>query len=346
MKTQLIQLGFVSAVVLVGSGAQCSRRDVGTFATAGPRVLTQNPSVGDIIQVVNDNSAKIRSLYTTDATLTVPDAPTLRANMALERDKRLRLRAETALTGPELDMGSNDEMFWLWVRRQQPTTVYFCRHAQFANSAAKQVIPVEPQWLLDAIGMASFDPALQHSPPQRTANGRLSIQTVLPAPTGAMTKMTIVDEARGWVLEQHLYDANRTLIATALTGRHWRDPASGAVVPQEIEIRWPATNFSLKLDVRQWTVNSIPADPNQLFSIQAVAGWTFVDLADPNLRTAPPVSQTPPTSPGSISPPPAAVGNPNSSASIMGPMFTPPGPAGQSPQLARPSYPADPTRRY
>jgi hypothetical protein len=343
MNKTTLQLGFLLVVLTSATGAQCTRRDIGTYATSGPRVLSQNPSLGDVMQVVNANSAKIHSLFTTDASLTVPDAPTLRANLALERKQRLRLRAETALTGAELDMGSNDEMFWLWVRRQQPTTIYFCRHTQFANSAAKQMIPVEPSWLLDAIGMASFDPALQHSPPQRNANGRISIQTALPGPTGQMNKITVVDEARGWVLEQHLYDVGGQLVASALTNRHWRDPASGAVVPQEIEIRWPATNFNLKFDVRQWQVNSTPADPNQLFAMPVVPGWTAVDLADPALRTGTPVSQQP------LSAPPASVARNTGLApltSVMGPMFTPPGPAGQPMASDSRPFPAPVSRRY
>lgn len=346
MKTQSINFWFAIAVVIAGSGAQCTRRDVPGYATAGPRVLSQSPSLGDVMQVVNDNSAKIRSLYTTDASLTVPDAPTLRANLALERQKRLRLRAETALTGPELDMGSNDELFWLWVRRQQPATVYFCRHEKFATSAAKQMIPVEPQWLLEAIGMPSFDPALQHSAPQRNANGRLTIQTTLPGANGSMTKLTVIDEARGWVLEQHLYDSTGTLIASSLTNRHWRDPGSGAVVPQEIEIRWPATNFSLKFDVRQWTVNSMPADPNQLFAMPSVSGWTSIDLADPGLRMGPPVSQVPSSSPSAL-PTTSRTGVVSSApTSVMGPMFTPPGPAGLSPQIGQSPTALEPARRY
>jgi hypothetical protein len=335
---------FASVVVVSASGSQCNRRDPASLASYGPRVLTQTPTTTDILQVVNDNSAKIRSLYTTDATLTVPGAPSLRANLALERTKRLRLRAETAITGPEIDLGSNDQLFWLWIRRNPPPTVYYCRHEQFATSAAKQFIPIDPGWLLDAVGLASFDPALQHSVPERTAGGRWQIRTSMPTVQGTMTKLTVVDEARGWLLEQHLYDERNQLVASALTSRHMLDATSGAVVPQEIEVIWPATQFRLKFDVRQWTVNSIPADPNQLFSMPSVPGWNVVDLADPNLRMTAPNAQIMPSlpagasggsqvaaSPMSPASPTAWSGGPAVAASPMGPMFA--APAGGSPLL-------------
>ena len=52
----------------------------------------------------------------------------LSGNIAAERPGRFRLTAGTAVTGQEIDLGSNDELFWMWVRRNQPPAVYFCRH--------------------------------------------------------------------------------------------------------------------------------------------------------------------------------------------------------------------------
>lgn len=291
------QLLFVCVVTATAGGAQCHWRNPNIQPIYGPRVLTENPTTGDVIQAVNANSALIRSLYTTDAVMSVPGAPSLRANLALERQKKLRLRAETALTGAEVDMGSNDELFWFWVRRNPPPTLYYCRHDRFATSAAKQIVPVDPEWLLDALGLVTFDAYHQHSTPQKNRNGKWEIRTTLPNPAGGapMSKMTVVDEARGFVLEQHLYDSQGTLVASAITSRHWRDPATGAIVPQAIEINWPSTQFNLKFDVRTWVVNNIQADPAQLFTMPSFPGWAVVDLADPSLRpgavpTASPVS--------------------------------------------------------
>ena len=275
----------IAATALVaGGGAQCGRRDVGQLASFGPRVLTQNPTTDDVLQAVNRNSALIRSLYTTDAVLDAAGAPALRANIALERPRKLRLRAETALTGAELDLGSNDERFWFWLRRNNPPTLYHCRHDQFAASAARRVLPIDPQWLLDAVGPTGFDPAARHTAPQRNRNGHWEIRSELAGPNGPMSKITVVYEARGFVLEQHLYDERGTLVARALTSNHWRDPATGAVVPQQIDLQWPATQFSLRITVRKWIVNSIPADPVQLFTMPTYPGWAIVDLADPNLQ--------------------------------------------------------------
>ncbi|MGC3968233.1 MAG: hypothetical protein QM775_12935 [Pirellulales bacterium] len=177
-------------------------------------------------------------------------------------------------------MGSNDELFWFWVRRNPPPTLYYCRHDKFATSSARQVVPVDPAWMLDAVGLVTFDPYHQHSQPTRTTNGNWEIRTSFTGPAGPMTKSTVVDGSRGFVLEQHLFDARGVLTASALASKHWRDPGTGAIVPQQVKISWPATQFSLEFDVKSWQVNNIPADPTALFSMPNYPGWAVVDLGN------------------------------------------------------------------
>ena len=152
--------------LLSSSGATCHRQMMmNPFATPGPaapQVLVEGASREQIIAAVNQNSSRIQSLTVTGATITIPDMmglPLLNGNIAAERPGRFRLTAGTAVTGQEIDLGSNDELFWMWVRRNTPPAVYFCRHAQFANSNIRQMMPVEPSWLLAALGMVDIDPA-------------------------------------------------------------------------------------------------------------------------------------------------------------------------------------------
>lgn len=270
----------LSALLFSASGANCPGflRD---FRSANTRVLPPTPTLAQVMQVVNDNSAKVTSGYTTEASISVPMMPALHANIAWERPRKFRLRAETALTGPEVDLGSNPELFWFWVRRTQrdePKAVYFCSHANFANSPARRMLPVEPEWLIEALGVVTFDPAGQHRGPIPVGTGRLQIQTSLTTASGPMTKVTVVDELRGLVLEQHLYDAQGQRIATALTSQHQADPVSGAILPRHIEIQWPATQFSLKIDLRSLQVNNLAGDPQQLWSLPDYPGWPPYDL--------------------------------------------------------------------
>ena len=125
-------------VVAVGlfalSGANCPH--FVQYTSPLPRVLPPSATVEQVIQAVNQNNGQIQSYSTTTATISGPGWPTLRASIAFQRPRLFRLRAETGLTGPEVDLGSNEQIFWFWVRRNQPPGVYFCRHEQFATSRA------------------------------------------------------------------------------------------------------------------------------------------------------------------------------------------------------------------
>ena len=186
------------------SGASCPQV-VRQYAAPAPRALPPSPTLEQVIAVVNENSSQIQSFSANQATITAPGAPTLRANLAMEQPGRFRLRAETSLTGPEVDLGSNDELFWFWIRRNPENAVYYCRHDQFDQSNAKQMIPIAPGELVEALGLAQFDPSLPHQGPFNRQDGLLEIRTIRETPVGPSTKVTVIDPARGWVLQQNVF---------------------------------------------------------------------------------------------------------------------------------------------
>lgn len=303
---------FLLALVTCASGASCPQF-LSNYPSVGPRVLTPTSALPDVIRVVNDNSAKVRSLVAPDASLSVPMTPALRANLTLERPRRFRLRAETSLTGQEMDLGSNDSIFWFWVKRMQPPAVFYCRHDQYHASVARQVVPVEPDWLIDAFGLPTLDPAAQHTGPYMTRGDRLEVRTQMNTLDGPMTKATIVD-TRGLVVEQHLYDGRGQLVATALASQHFHDPTSGANLPRLIEIQWPATRFSLKINLHTVQVNQVAGDLARLFDMPSYPGVNPIDLGDPNFR--PPVA-APASLPGQpLVPIPGPVASPGVPAQV------------------------------
>lgn len=277
---------FLLLTTFAASGASCPQF-VRSYGVAQPRVLPPTPTVADVIAVVNNNTARVQTLATDDASISVPFMPSLRARLYLERPKRFRLLGDTRMTGPEVDLGSNDELFWFWAKRSPQPAVFYCRHDQFDNSLARNLLPVEPEWLIEALGLVTLDPNTPHEGPLRVGRGRLQLTSWVDTLHGRMLKVLEVDESQGWVVAQHLYTERRQRIATALASGHGRDPVSGVVLPSRIEIETPATEsvpkFSLRLDLRNVRVNQLTAEP-QLWTLPTNTGAPPVDLADPNLR--------------------------------------------------------------
>jgi len=279
----------VVLLLFCGSGATCSRSFRNPFATTlgppAPEVLQPGSSLEQVIAAVNQNTSRIISYQTNNASITVPGMPAiplLRGNIAIQRPGRVRLQASTALTGPEVDLGSNEELFWFWIRRNDPPALYFSRHDQFVGSAAQQLMPVEPRWLLDALGMMQFSPNDHHTGPLPHGNGTLEIHTVMQTRSGTMTKSTVIDARRAWVLQQHVYDTSGTLLASAVARSHRYYPGMGVSLPQKVDLRMPVAQMSLSINVGTVALNQIANNP-ALWSLPVLSGYPQVDLG-----TAPP----------------------------------------------------------
>ena len=175
LRTPIAWLG-LSLLTFVASGASCPwmLRQPGSPI---PQVLQQAATLDQIVAAVNDNTSRVRSGVASKAYLTVPGAMRLSADLAFEMPRRFRLQAGTPMTGPELDVGSNDELFWLWVRRAQPPAMFYCRHDQFAASNARRIMPVEPEWLLQRSDCQHFS---------RTKNSRDRLPSVQAASKSAL----------------------------------------------------------------------------------------------------------------------------------------------------------------
>jgi hypothetical protein len=284
-KKSLLMLATVSCL-LSFSGATCQRQMlVNPFAAQGPaapQVLAEGATRDQIVAAVNQNSSRIHSLTVTGATITVPDMlglPLLNGNIAAERPNHFRLTAGTAVTGQEIDLGSNDELFWLWVRRNQPPGVYFCRHAEFANSNIRQMMPVEPGWLLAALGIVDIDPASVFNGPLPRGDGTVELRTWLASASGTLQRVVVIDARRAWVVEQHIYDqAGKTLLASAVAETHRYYPIEQVSLPELISIRLPSAKVDLKINLGAMQINQLASGNHQMFTMPTFDGCQQFNL--------------------------------------------------------------------
>jgi len=277
-----VRLGLVLMLLFCASGASCRsslRSPFAPMSPPAPEVLAVGASLDQVIAAVNQNASRIGSYQTSNASVKIPGMPgipALSGRIAAQRPGRLRLMA-SSLMGPEVDLGANDELFWFWVRRNQPPAVYFARHDQFVGSAAQQMMPIEPQWLLDALGLAMFNPADVHEGPAPAGDGRVEIKSIVQTRSGPITKRTIIDGRRALVMEQHVYDATGNLVASVVARSHRYYPQIGVSLPQDLDIQIPASELALSIDVGTVEINTL-ADSPQLWTMPTIAGSPPFDM--------------------------------------------------------------------
>ncbi|HBB75444.1 MAG TPA: hypothetical protein DC048_13470, partial [Planctomycetaceae bacterium] len=181
--------------VVSSSGASCPRvlRGYQIGAMPLPRALPVGATLEQVMATVHDNTARVRSLMVPQAVLLVPGVPRLSARVACEPPRRFRLQAQTAITGPELDIGSNDDLFWLWLRQHKPPVIAFCAHDKYAQSNARRLLPIRADWMPELLGLVQFRPEDAHDGPFPVADGRIEIRSRIAAPDGDLFKSTLLD---------------------------------------------------------------------------------------------------------------------------------------------------------
>jgi hypothetical protein len=284
----IICLAMLPLIACAG-GATCWPRRT-TLQPPPPVAFQETPTLEDVLAVVNSNSQDVRQLQTEGATLSVRGLPALRADVALERPRRFRMRAELLqLTGPEIDLGSNDELFWMWIKRNPQPGIYFARHAEFAASPMRRLLPIEPNWLSEAFGLVQLDPRRRYEGPFVEGEERLWIRSRIPGPQGEMAKVTVVHRKYGYVIEQHLYDERGRLLAKVEGSDHRYYSLEGVSLPHRIQVQFAPdqpTQLAFQLDVSGYRINQLQGDVARLFELPRIEGQPLVNLADPRFQPA------------------------------------------------------------
>ena len=280
-------------VLQSGCGWLRSFRPV-SMGPQAPMVINETATLDQVMGAVNSNTARVQSYNSSAAGISTPGLPALRANVVASGQRQFRLRADTILTGPEVDLGSNDQEFWFWMKRSQPPALYFSNHEQFANSAVRSVLPIEPTWLVEALGMMYFTTEAQHSGPRVVRPGQLEIRSDVQRPSGALVKITVVDATRAWVLEQHVYNAQGERIASAVGRNHRFDPTTQVSLPTLVDVQIPQAELNLRIDVSDYQINRMMGDPQQIFARPNYEGVPAIDLGS---LPAPAMQPLTPTNP-------------------------------------------------
>lgn len=268
-----------------------------------PIVFQQSPTLEQLASAVNANTERVYTLQTRDARLLLPGLPAVSLEMAYEQPRRLRLRAGTGLTGQELDLGSNDELFWFWARQNPQPALFYARHDQFARSPNRSLVPIEPLWLIDAMGLPRFDPNHRHEGPTARTGGAMEIRTRFPTAEGENTKITLVHAQYAWVLEQQVYDVRGRLLASSKTSDHEFYPYAQVAMPRKVTIELPPAQLSFAVESQGYSLNVPLGDSAALFQLpqEQFPNAPLVDVAEPvpgpAATSAQPYGPPPPTYP-------------------------------------------------
>jgi hypothetical protein len=243
--------------------------------------LPKNPTTAEVIAHVNANVSKIQGWRSYDIKIRASGVPiSLAGSMIVEREHRLRLEV-TSPMGKEVDFGSNDEMFWIWSKRNQgpghePAPLICVPHVDLDLVRQELPMPFEPPWLMEALGVSplSAEGVQMEGEP---GNGTIRLVSQHQLDGRAIRKTVKVDACHGRVLEHSVTDARGETLVRTVLGDHRIDRITGAVLPRYVKLDWPQTQMSLAMEFGSMEVNPTSV-PDAVWQLPQMPHTPVVDL--------------------------------------------------------------------
>jgi len=161
--------------------------------------------------------------------------------------------------------------------------LYHATHNAFGQSQIRQSIPLEPKWLIEAMGLPHFSATDTHYGPVATPDGRMKLFTIHQTVSGRQTRVTLLAASSGLIEQQAMYDANNRLIAYINSSNYKNYPEQNLSLPQTIELNMIQPDgqmAKIEVDMGTYSINSLYGDPNKMWAKPTPPGSVrTIDLA-------------------------------------------------------------------
>lgn len=242
------------------------------------------PTPAELVAVLNDNARRLQSIESRDVQLdaSMNGQPIgLVGMMVCQKPKNFRLVAQVAGTSMA-DFGSNNDEFWFWVGKNDPPYLFHCAHTDFAQGRSQVKMPLQPDWVMVALGMAEYDPNREYQVVDHRKTVELISQTTS-SQGRPVRQVTVFSRGpRQWEVVGHkMLEATGKEVCAASISQVQQDAASGAVYPKIVQLVWPEEHMKLKLRLDEVYVNR-PLDGGRaaaLFARPALQGVQSYNMA-------------------------------------------------------------------
>lgn len=224
------------------------------FVTKAPCALPPDATATEVVDYLNANTARIPSWRSDNVRIRQrqagkPVGMAADAMLAIEAPRNFRLVAKSPIA-EEVDLGSNSEQFWYWVRQAEEKHVFVAYHDEESVNGKMIPIPFDPDWVMEAFGVMPIDASQVTVEPGPPNSQSLKLISYRIGPDGEQVrKETFVSTCHGIVQQHVLYDSRGQLIATATLSAHVRDRNTQAVVPTRVELDWPKARLGLIMEL-------------------------------------------------------------------------------------------------
>lgn len=249
------------------------QKDNGTPAQTGPVATV---SAGDLVEYLNRQAGHLNTVRYNDLSIDVSmgrERHTLGdSTLICAKPRNFLLVGGKKLTGDLIYIGSNDREFWMLTKRPMPEQYVFCSHEDFQQGAGQLPIPFDPEWALQALGMATYAPDLPYKvdTDQRSRVHTLSWESTTPQRMQVRREIVLDpnpgSDTRPHVRQHRIYDTANKLIGVAEVKEVATVPANRVApgtreaqlyvqVPTRVVLEWPQQQAKMELRLGRPRVN-------------------------------------------------------------------------------------------
>ncbi len=257
-----------------------------------------------LVAYLNDRADRLHSITNADVRVTARERsipmPPLRGTRVASQPRNFRMVGDAAMAA-KVDLGSNDQQFWVYAKvpTNDPMFVY-ASHSDFEAGKAKIPggIPFEPEWVMQAFGMAHFPPNNQYTvlpPDEKTRTYTLKWPAVTPNGVSVVKEIVFDGDAatgnKPQVKKHIIRDTKGKLICfaeikeakTVQTGT--TDPRTNLPLavqyPTKVLLRWEEQKFEMELELLNAKINQplTQEEFRRYYTRPNIPGATPIDLA-------------------------------------------------------------------
>lgn len=241
----------VLGLILLAAGCEPRWKNIIHSRPSVTPVSHEKVTKESLIAHLNERGKRLESIECRSVTVSASQGSQtidLFGPMTAQKPRNFRFNAKL-LGANGVDLGSNDQEFWYWISKADPPYLIHCSYDDLKRGV-QVPFPFQPEWMLEAFGMAEYDPNANWHFRESGKQYELIQQTS--TPQGQTVYKAIVFQrdpsGRPQVIGHVLMDSKGTEICRALI-RDWRvDQASGAEYPERVVLSWPSEK--VKMDMR------------------------------------------------------------------------------------------------
>jgi len=263
LNTRITCAGLLAVIAISWCGCAASGWNRWTFRQT-PSVLSPDISKTELIAHLNrgilgdESHPGLSSWRSGSVRLRVDGVPMgLPASIAVKAPTNLRLLVSNPISGgQEVDIGSNEERFWIW-SKEQPQ-VMTARHEDVSLALEELQMPVHihPKWLMEVFGVVPLNADEYEMSRSSPESGLVTLVAVRQSPLGEdVERVMKVDLRQGHIVEHSLQLPGGTVLARAQLDRY-TPTENGPSLPLLVTLEWPDARMRMVMDIRNPEVNS------------------------------------------------------------------------------------------